>query len=54
MLEEFAKDIPLGRVASPDDVARTILFMSSEDSAMVTGTELIVDGGHTAGLQTRF
>jgi NAD(P)-dependent dehydrogenase (short-subunit alcohol dehydrogenase family) len=54
MLGEFAKDIPLGRVATPEDVARTILFLSTEDSAMVTGTDLIVDGGHTAGFATRF
>lgn len=54
MLGEFAKDIPLGRVATPLDVAQAILFLSTGDSAMVTGSEIVVDGGHTAGFATRF
>ena len=36
---------PLGRVGSPDDVAKAVLFLVSEDSAFVTGQTLIVDGG---------
>lgn len=54
MLAEFAKDIPLGRVATAEDVARAVLFLSTEDSAMVTGSEIVVDGGHTAGFATCF
>ncbi|WP_227791636.1 SDR family NAD(P)-dependent oxidoreductase [Burkholderia sp. BE17] len=54
MLKAFAQDIPLGRVATPDDIARAVVFLASDDSAMVTGTELIVDGGHTARLPTHF
>lgn len=54
MLKAFAQDIPLGRVATPDDIARAVAFLASDDSAMVTGTELIVDGGHTARLPTHF
>jgi len=37
--------IPLGRVGSAWDVARAALFLASDDSAYITGTELIVDGG---------
>jgi NAD(P)-dependent dehydrogenase (short-subunit alcohol dehydrogenase family) len=39
---------PLGRLAEPVEVARTILFLASEESAFTTGAELLVDGGLTA------
>lgn len=39
---------PLGRMGLPGDVARGIVFLASDDSAFVTGTELVVDGGMTA------
>ena len=41
--------IPLRRFCTPEEVARTILFLLSEDAAMLTGTTLTVDGGFTAG-----
>jgi NAD(P)-dependent dehydrogenase (short-subunit alcohol dehydrogenase family) len=37
--------IPLGRVGRPEDVAGAVLFLASDDSIFVTGTELFVDGG---------
>lgn len=37
--------IPLGRAGLPDDVANAILFLASENSNYMTGTELLVDGG---------
>jgi 3(or 17)beta-hydroxysteroid dehydrogenase len=40
---------PLNRLARPIDVARTILFLASDESAFTTGAEMIVDGGLTAG-----
>ncbi|MCI0546692.1 MAG: glucose 1-dehydrogenase [Candidatus Rokubacteria bacterium] len=42
------RGIPLGRVGEPEDVARCVLFLVSEDSAWITGVEIVVDGGALA------
>lgn len=47
-IDAFVRHIPMGRVAEPEEMARTVLFLASEDSSFVTGTTLIVDGGYTA------
>ena len=50
--KEFKKyalsNIPLGRIATESDVATAITFLSSDASSMITGTNLIIDGGWTA------
>ncbi|KQY24399.1 3-alpha-hydroxysteroid dehydrogenase [Cellulomonas sp. Root485] len=49
-LDPTAVPIPLGRPASPADVAGTVVFLACDDSAYTTGTELVVDGGMIAGV----
>jgi 3(or 17)beta-hydroxysteroid dehydrogenase len=44
----FASAAPLGRLAKPIEIARTILFLASDEAAFTTGAELAVDGGLTA------
>ena len=39
---------PLGRVGSADDIAFGILYLASDESSFVTGSELVIDGGTTA------
>ena len=46
--ERIAAGIPLGRYAEPEDVARVMLFLASDDSSFVTGSVYMVDGGSKA------
>jgi NAD(P)-dependent dehydrogenase (short-subunit alcohol dehydrogenase family) len=44
-LKTIATSVPLGRLGTPDEVARAVVFLASDDSSYITGTELFVDGG---------
>jgi meso-butanediol dehydrogenase/(S,S)-butanediol dehydrogenase/diacetyl reductase len=50
--EEYLRSIealtPLGRIGSPEEVARAALFLASDESSYVSGTTLIIDGGRMA------
>jgi len=47
VLARWGKNIPLGRVGRPEDIARAILFLASDDASWITGTDLVIDGGAT-------
>lgn len=40
---------PMGRLGEPDEVANVIAFLASDESSFMTGSEVVVDGGYTAG-----
>ncbi len=44
-IARIVSTIPMGRMGEPDEIAKTALFLASDDSSFVTGIELFVDGG---------
>jgi Enoyl-(Acyl carrier protein) reductase len=51
--EAMKREIPLRRFAMPEEVAAATLFLASDGAGMITGANLIVDGGYTIPLSQR-
>jgi NAD(P)-dependent dehydrogenase (short-subunit alcohol dehydrogenase family) len=51
-VEAVRKDLetrhPLGHIGEPDDIGWAVVYLESDESKFVTGSELVVDGGYTA------
>jgi len=47
---KYLEDVPLGRFAEPEDIAKAILFLGSDDADYITGQQLVVDGGVSVGV----
>ena len=44
-MKTISRSVPLGRFGTPDEIAKAVVFLASDDSSYITGTELFVDGG---------
>lgn len=47
-IKEIARQIPIGRLASPEEQASTISFLLNEKNTYITGQQIVVDGGYTS------
>ena len=47
LADMYSSTVPLGRWGEPEELAKAVLFLASEDSSYINAVELIVDGGLT-------
>ena len=47
-LTDTIERVPLGRIGTPEEIAYGVLYLASDESSFVTGSELVIDGGRTA------
>ena len=45
LLDYMATQVPIGRIADPDEIAKAVAFLASDDFSFVAGAEFFVDGG---------
>lgn len=45
LLGYLASQVPMGRLGTPEEVAKAVVFLASSDSSFITGIELFIDGG---------
>lgn len=50
ILKEYTKNIPMQRLAKPEEIANAVAFLASERAAYITGQTIVVDGGYTKNL----
>jgi NAD(P)-dependent dehydrogenase (short-subunit alcohol dehydrogenase family) len=46
--QKLARQVPIGHIGEPDDIAWGIVYLASNESKFMTGAEFVVDGGITA------
>jgi NAD(P)-dependent dehydrogenase (short-subunit alcohol dehydrogenase family) len=46
-MREFGLKIPVGRQGTPEEVGNLVLFLASDESSYLTGSEIVIDGGNT-------
>ncbi len=46
-MREFGYKIPMGRQGTPEDIGNLVLFLASDESSYLTGSEIVIDGGNT-------
>ena len=44
-MKMISNTVPLGRLGTPDEIAKAVVFLASDDASYIAGTELFVDGG---------
>jgi NAD(P)-dependent dehydrogenase (short-subunit alcohol dehydrogenase family) len=49
IIAQMAKQVPVGRIATADDIANAVLFAASDEAAMLSGSAIILDGAQLAG-----
>ncbi len=47
-MDMLIRATPMGRLGQPDEVAKAILFLASDEASYITGGELVIDGGYSA------
>ncbi len=48
ILEEHARKTPMHRLAMPEEIASLVLYLASDESSFVTGSDFVIDGGRLA------